>query len=78
MESECPLEARNVRFSYGENMVVDDVSFRLARGEMLGILGPNGSGKSTLLRLLLGLLRPDVGTVRCLDSDPRRLTDRGR
>lgn len=64
MESECPLEARNLRFSYGENTVIDDVSFNLAPGEMLGILGPNGSGKSTLLRLLSGVLQPASGTVR--------------
>ncbi len=64
MESECALEARNLRFSYGGNTVVDDVSFSLAPGEMLGILGPNGSGKSTLLRLLSGVLQPAAGEVR--------------
>lgn len=64
MGSDCPLEARNLRFSYGENAVVDDVSFTLAPGEMLGILGPNGSGKSTLLRLLSGVLAPASGEVR--------------
>jgi iron complex transport system ATP-binding protein len=58
-----PLEARNLRFSYGENAVVDDVSFCVAAGEMLGILGPNGSGKSTLLRLLSGVLAPASGAV---------------
>jgi iron complex transport system ATP-binding protein len=58
-----PLEARTLRFSYGENVVVDGVSFAVAAGEMLGILGPNGSGKSTLLRLLSGVLAPAAGSV---------------
>lgn len=64
MDSERPLEARNLCFSYGENAVVNDVSFSVAPGEMLGILGPNGSGKSTLLRLLSGVLNPASGEVR--------------
>ena len=65
-------------FSYGTERVVEHVSFAISEGEFAALVGPNGSGKSTLLRLLLGLLRPDVGTVRCLGSDPRHLTDRGR
>jgi len=72
------LAADDVTFSYGSELVVDHVSFAVRAGEFAALVGPNGSGKSTLLRLLLGLLRPDAGTVRCLDSDPRRLTDRGR
>ena len=72
------LVADDVAFSYGSELVVDHVSFSVRAGEFAALVGPNGSGKSTLLRLLLGLLRPDAGTVRCLDSDPRHLTDRGR
>ena len=72
------LAADDVTFSYGSELVVDHVSFAVRAGEFAALVGPNGSGKSTLLRLLLGLLRPDAGTVRCLDSDPHRLTDRGR
>jgi len=64
LDSDRPLEAHNLCFRYSEAMVVDDVSFSLARGEMLGILGPNGSGKSTLLRLLSGVLAPASGEVR--------------
>jgi len=64
LDSDRPLEAHHLRFHYSEAAVVDDVSFSLARGEMLGILGPNGSGKSTLLRLLSGVLAPASGEVR--------------
>jgi zinc transport system ATP-binding protein len=72
------LAADDVTFGYGSELVVDHVSFSIRAGEFAALVGPNGSGKSTLLRLLLGLLCPDAGTVRCLESDPRRLTDRGR
>ncbi len=72
------LAADDVTFSYGAEPAVDHVSFAIGPGEFAALVGPNGSGKSTLLRLLLGLLRPDGGTVRCLGADPRRLPDRGR
>ncbi len=64
MHSDPTLEASELRFSYGATAVIDDVSFGVAAGEMLGILGPNGSGKSTLLRLLSGVLAPASGAVR--------------
>src|SRR5215210_1427050 len=72
------LSARDVSFAYGHDAVVDHVTFSLAPGEFAALAGPNGSGKSTLLRLLLGLLRPATGEVRCFGVDPRRLTDRWR
>jgi zinc transport system ATP-binding protein len=72
------LEARHVSFAYDTDLVVDDVSCALAPGEFVALVGPNGSGKSTLLRLLLGLLAPDRGEVRCFGVDPRVLPDRGR
>ena len=49
---------------YGSLVAVDDVSVRVAPGEVYGILGPNGAGKTTLLRMLFGLIRPDSGTIR--------------
>jgi ABC-2 type transport system ATP-binding protein len=48
---------------FGQLVVVDDVSFSVARGEIVGFLGPNGAGKTTTLALLLGLLRPTRGRV---------------
>jgi zinc transport system ATP-binding protein len=72
------LAADSVSFAYGPDLAVDHVSFELGPGEFVALVGPNGAGKSTLLRLLLGLLRPDSGTVRCLGEEPRRLSDRGR
>lgn len=58
------LEIKNLRFSYGENEVLKDLSFSAEYGELLSILGPNGVGKSTLFRCILGLLKPDSG--QCL------------
>ncbi len=58
------LEARSLHKTFGETRALVDVSFSLARGEVLAVLGPSGSGKSTLLAALAGLESPDSGVVR--------------
>jgi ABC-2 type transport system ATP-binding protein len=63
------LEALHLTKRYGSVLAVDDVSFEIGRGEVLGYLGPNGSGKSTTLQMLVGLLEPDAGSFR-LDGRP--------
>jgi zinc transport system ATP-binding protein len=78
LEGTPVLAAEGVSFAYDAEPVVERVSLHVAPGEFVALAGPNGSGKSTLLRLLLGLLRPDAGTVRCLGQDPRRVRDRWR
>jgi ABC-2 type transport system ATP-binding protein len=57
------LEARGLTKRFGGLTVVDRVSFRIGRGEILGYLGPNGSGKSTTIRMLVGLLEPSSGAI---------------
>jgi ABC-2 type transport system ATP-binding protein len=57
--------------AYGDTVAVDDVSFLVAEGEILGIVGPNGAGKTTTVECALGLRTPDSGTVRVLGLDPR-------
>lgn len=57
------LEARNLVKRYSGSKVVDDVSFTVRRGEVLGYLGPNGSGKSTTVQMLTGLVEPSAGHV---------------
>jgi ATP-binding cassette subfamily F protein uup len=58
------LEAENVSKSFGDHVVVRDLSIRVMRGDRIGLIGPNGAGKTTLLRLLLGALPPDSGSIR--------------
>jgi ATP-binding cassette subfamily F protein uup len=58
------FEADNVKFSYGENLIIDNFSTRILRGDRLGIIGPNGCGKTTLLKILLGEIEADSGMVK--------------
>lgn len=64
------IEVEHVFYSYDGAEVLKDVTFRLERGEFLGIIGPNGGGKTTLLKVLLGILKPDRGKVRILGQEP--------
>jgi ABC-2 type transport system ATP-binding protein len=58
------IEARNLSKHYGRTTAVDDLSFEVSPGRVTGFLGPNGAGKTTTMRLILGLDRPDSGSVR--------------
>ncbi|GAA3342415.1 ABC transporter ATP-binding protein [Amorphoplanes nipponensis] len=63
-----------LRKRYRRRTAVDDVSFSVGRGEVVGLLGPNGAGKTTVIKILLGLVRPDAGEVLLLGRpgrDPR-------
>jgi len=63
------LEVEGLTKTFGGLLAVGRVSFRVASGEVVGLLGPNGSGKTTLLNLIAGALRPDAGQVRLDDRD---------
>ena len=58
------LEVNNITKSYGANRVLDDVTFSIPKGKIVGLLGPNGSGKTTLIKLINDLLREDSGTIK--------------
>ena len=58
------VEARGVRKAYGELLLMDDMSFTLPRGGIVGVIGPNGAGKTTLFRMITGQEKPDDGTLR--------------
>src|SRR3954454_1652174 len=63
------IEARSVTKRYGETLAVDDVSFRVERGEIVGFLGPNGAGKSTTMKVLTCYLAPTAGTAEIDGND---------
>ncbi len=58
------LDARSLRFGYGDSMLIQDFSLRIRRGDRIGLVGNNGVGKSTLLRLLLGEIEPKAGSIK--------------
>ena len=58
------LALEGVRKAYGERLLLDDVSFTIPAGAIVGIIGPNGAGKTTLFRLIAGTEQPDAGTIR--------------
>jgi ATP-binding cassette ChvD family protein len=62
------VEARGVRKSYGDLLLMDDVDFTLPRGGIVGVIGPNGAGKTTLFRMITGQEKPDAGTLRLGDT----------
>jgi ABC-2 type transport system ATP-binding protein len=69
--SELLVEARALTVRYGAKRAVDDVSFTIPKGRVVGLLGHNGAGKTTLMKALVGLARPE-GDLRVLGLDPRR------
>jgi len=57
------LELKNISMSFGQRKILDNISFKISSGEILGLLGPNGAGKSTIFNLIMGVLKPDSGTI---------------
>src|SRR5262245_32637402 len=66
------IDVRGLNKSFGDKLVVNDVSLKVRRGEIVGFLGPNGSGKTTTIRLVCGLLTPDSGSGTCLGYNIRK------
>jgi ABC-2 type transport system ATP-binding protein len=77
-ETAPALRFAGVTHRYGPHLALDRITLEVARGETLALLGPNGAGKSTTISLLLGLLRPQTGTVEVLGTTPRRAVAEGR
>ena len=57
------LEIKNISISFEKRKILDNISFKINPGEILGLLGPNGAGKSTIFNLITGLLKPDFGKI---------------
>ena len=61
--SEVILEVKNLSINFGGLKAVDDVSFEIKRGEILGLLGPNGAGKTTCFNMISGVYKPTGGEI---------------
>jgi ATP-binding cassette ChvD family protein len=72
------VEARGVRKGYGDLLLMDDVTFTLPRGGIVGVIGPNGAGKTTLFRMMIGKEQPDGGTLRLGDTVQVGYVDQSR
>ncbi len=66
------LEVDHLSKDFGKGRVVDDISFHVEAGEIVGLLGPNGAGKSTTIHMLLGFIDPTAGTIRIFGKSLRR------
>ncbi len=62
------VEVKHLYKSYADVMAVDDLTFTVEKGEILGLIGPNGAGKSSSIKMILDFMKPDTGSVRILDE----------
>jgi len=72
------IEAENVAKAFGDNILVEDMSFLLSPGSIVGVIGPNGAGKTTLFRMFTGQDKPDKGTLRIGDTVKLGYVDQSR
>jgi ATP-binding cassette ChvD family protein len=72
------VEADHVKKSYGDRLLIDDLSFKLPRGGIVGVIGPNGAGKTTLFRMIAGQEKPDAGALRVGDTVKLAYVDQSR
>jgi sulfate-transporting ATPase len=72
------IEFSGVRKAYGDRLLMDDVSFRVPAGAIVGIIGPNGAGKSTLFRMIAGTEQPDAGTIKIGPTVKLAVVDQSR
>jgi len=63
------IQVQNLLKQYGEQKAVNNVSFSVNKGEIVGFLGPNGAGKSTTMKMITGYLQPDAGTIQVCGID---------
>jgi len=72
------VEARGLRKGYGDQLLIDDLSFALPPGGIVGVIGPNGAGKTTLFRMITGAEQPDGGTLRIGETVQLAYVDQSR
>ncbi len=72
------IESRNVTKSYGDRILIENLSFLLPPGGIVGVIGPNGAGKTTLFRMITGQEKPDLGTIRTGETVKMAYVDQSR
>lgn len=72
------IEAEHISKGYGDRVLIDDLSFKIPKGAIVGIIGPNGAGKTTLFRMITGQENPDAGTIRIGDTVDLGYVDQSR
>ncbi|CAM1642756.1 energy-dependent translational throttle protein EttA [Bartonella apis] len=72
------IEVEHLSKGFGDHMLIDDLSFKLPAGGIVGVIGPNGAGKTTLFKMLTGQERPDSGTIRIGDTVKMSYVDQSR
>ncbi|PCJ03236.1 MAG: energy-dependent translational throttle protein EttA [Alphaproteobacteria bacterium] len=72
------IEAKNIRKGFGDRLLMDDLSFSLPPGGIVGVIGPNGAGKSTLFKMITGAEAPDEGTFKVGDTVKLGYVDQSR
>jgi energy-dependent translational throttle protein EttA len=72
------IEAEALRKGYGNNLLIDDMNFRLPPGGIVGVIGPNGAGKTTLFRMIIGQEEPDAGSLRVGETVKLGYVDQSR
>src|SRR5207253_8633824 len=64
--------------AFGDRVLIEDLSFKLPRGGIVGVIGPNGAGKTTLFRMIMGVEKPDAGTLKIGDTVQLGYVDQSR
>jgi ATP-binding cassette ChvD family protein len=72
------IEADHLKKGYGDNLLIEDLSFKLPRGGIVGVIGPNGAGKTTLFRMITGQEEPDAGSLRVGETVKLAYVDQSR
>ena len=70
MEKQTIISINNLWAGYEADTILEDINFEMFQDDYVGLIGPNGGGKTTLIRVILGLLKPDKGTITVMGQDP--------
>ena len=72
------IDFEHLRKGYGDNLLIDDLTFKLPPGSIVGVIGPNGAGKTTLFRMITGQDKPDAGSIKIAESVRLGYVDQSR